>query len=293
MKATEFLTEEVFTYTFNKNKKSIQELEHEFSEAVEHNQQQFIDWIVYDYVTEEGFCPAQSYIRENSEGLTPEQLDYLQECIKEYFGVYEIIKLKAKEAEVKDIFTGVKSKIDITDIYEDIALYSLLLGRISKKNNEIIGGNVIVLPYHFKTILSGQIVEDYQSAKVKNQYLTYEEYLKKHIQKVLAIVERLVSYKNEEGDVTVYQSSYGIADKVKLEALLKGHKDLRYDGEDQVYRFFTGREIIAELLINNGKLEVECNSQEDRDMVKSLLEEVAGDILHHLKDENLTMDDIM
>lgn len=293
MKRTEFLTEEVFTYTYTKHKKHVQALEFRFIEAVEHNQQQFVDWVLYDFISQEGFCLAESYISEKKETLSLRQLDYIEECIKEYFGVYEITKLKAKEAEVKDIFTGVKAKIDITDIYEDISLYSLLLGRISKKNNEIIGGNVIILPYHFKTILTGQIVEDFQLLKEKNQFLTYEEYFKKNTPKILAIVERLVSYKNVEGDVTVYQSSYAISDKVKLEALLKSNQDLKYDSEDKLYRFYCDKEIIAELLINNGKLEIECNSLEDRNMLKGLIEELAGDILHHLKDENLTLDDII
>lgn len=293
MKETEFLTEKVFTYTYNKNKKSIQELELLFAEAAGPNQQHFIDWVLYDRAAEAGFCPAQSYIEENSQVLTPVQLDYLKECLKEYFGIYEIVKLKNKEAEVKDVFTGVRAQIDIGDIYEDIALYSLLLGRISKKNGKIIGSNVIVLPYHFKTILTGQIVEDFQLAKVKDQYLTYENYLKGNTLRVLTIVGRLMSYKCDEGDSTVYQSSYGISDKKMLEALLKEHKDLRYDIEDQVYRFFSGKEVIAELLIINGKLEVECNSKEDRDMVKASIEGLAGAVLHHLKDENLTMDDII
>ena len=293
MKGTEFLAEEIFTYVYKQNIKKIQQLETEFSSEIHHNQQQFVEWVLYDYITEEGNSYADAYININRQSLTSEQTYFLEECISQYFGIYEVTKIKGKIGELKDVFTGVKTEIDISLIDEEIALYSLILGRISKTLDKLIGTNIIVLPYHFKTILTGQIIENYQLAKSRDQYLTYEAFLKKNMPKVLAIVERLMTYRNEEGDVTVYQSSYAISDKQILKNLLSENPDIKYDKEDEIYHFMCGDEILAELVINSGILEIECNSQEDRKLVKNLMEEMFGETLHHLKDEELTIDDII
>ncbi len=293
MKNTEFLTEEVFTYVYNKFEKNIQELQQSFIKEIEHNQQQFVDWVLYDHMVEKGKTYSQLYLQEVKDKYTDAQLDYLEECRREYFGIYEVLKLKDKEATIKDIFTGEQACLDISDLDEELQLYALILGRISKKNKRIIGSHVILLPYHFKTILSGQIIENYQQARDRDQYMSYELYLKKNTPRILAIVERLLGYRNVEGDVTVYQSSYAIADKEALRLKLDSSSEIVYDKEDGLYHLMADKEILAELVIVSSVLEVECNSNEDRDLVKGIMDEIFGEALQHLKDENLTIDDII
>ena len=293
MKGTEFLTEEIFTYVYNSDKKEIQKLEFEFLKEIERNQQQFVDWVLFDYKLKGKGTYCEAYLQENNDRLSNDQKAYLNECNSEYFGIYEITKLKGKEAIIKDVFTGVKATIDVTPLEEDIALYSLVLARISKKLNRIIGSNAIILPYHFKTILTGQIIEIFQTIKEREQYLTYETFLKKNTPRVLAIVERLLGYRNEEGDVTVYQSTYRIADSKKLKGQLADLVYIKYDSQDDLYHFMSDNEIIAELVVNKDILEVECNTQVDRRIVKDLLAELLGDTLQFIKDETLTIDDII
>ncbi len=293
MKETEFLTEEIFTYVYNNYKKSIQGLQQEFMKEIEHNQQQFVDWVLYDYEAEKGKTYSQLYLQRVENKYTTSQLDYLEECNKAYFGIYEVIKLKDKEAELKDIFTGERVLLNSTAIEEDLQLYALILGRISREKKSIIGSDIILLPYHFKTLLSGQIVENYQMARNRDQYMSYEVYLKKNTPRILAIVERLLSYKNSEGDVTVYQSSYAIADEGALRLKLENCPEIVYDKAEALYHFMADNEILAELVIVNSMLEVECNSKEDRELVKGLLDEIIGAAIQHFKDENLTIDDII
>jgi|GEM_PF-5432093 len=293
MKGIEFLTEEIFTYVYNSNKKDIQQLEFDFLKEIEYNQQQFVDWVLFDYKVKGRGTFGEAYLRENQDKLSETKREYLKECNREYFGIYEITKLKDKTAFIKDVFTGEKSFIDIASLEEDIALYSLILARISKKLNRIIGSNAIILPYHFKTMLTGQIIEVFQALKEREEYLTYETFLKKNSPRVLTIVEGLLGYKNEEGDVTVYQSTYGITDSRRFRAQLADVAYIKFSGEDDLFHFMSDNEILAELVINKDILEVECNTQEDRGLVKDLMAELFRDTLQFIKDESLTIDDII
>lgn len=295
MNISQLITEKLIPYIYQSCDGSVlKELEQRFLDKNKQLQHQFMDWLAYDYPVTKEKSFTKVYLSEHREGLKMEEVQLLQRAADSYLGLYEINRVKGQDIHLKNLFTEDRHIISSEDLGETPEGNELVLARINHQGQDkILSSNVILLPYQFKTMLVGQIIESYDRAKIRHSYFTYGDYFKKHPLEVMEIINKLLSYEDQEGDCTLYQSVYIVSQPEQFKKALIEMKDYLQADEDQIYCLMYDDDTLATLVYQNNRLEVECTSSEDLKLAKELLTEKLGSCLHHLKDEELTIDDII
>lgn len=289
----------MITYIYqNYNQAQLKQLEVDFLDKSDGFSHYFSDWLVYDYTIDKQQTYADKYLEKVENKLDEKEIEYINKCIKSYLGFYEVVKIKDEKIQCKNLFTNELHMIEKTMMEEDVNLHEILLLRLTlgaEAETEIVSSNVVVLPYQFKTLMMGQIHEGFGMAKERKNYLTYPQYFKENLLTVLQIVNRMLSYKDQEGDVTLYQSVYAVKDYAKVKEIFSNLKDQIKDeeAEDGIYQLMEDDLLLAEMVLQKNRLEVECSNTEDQKTTKKVLAEKLEGIIVHLKDEELTIDDLI
>ncbi|WP_026476269.1 hypothetical protein [Alkaliphilus transvaalensis] len=293
----EFITEKVITHIYRKhNEVQLKNLEAKFLKETEGLAQQFTDWLAYDYVANtEKRSYAEAYLEDMEGQLEEGEIKYIKNRINSYLGFYEVLKLKENSLQIKNLFTNELHSLSKADLEEEVNLHEILLIRITNGDlPQIVSSQITVLPYQFKTLLIGQVIENYDLIKERKPYLTFPQYFKENLLAVLGIVNRLLSFKNQEGDVTLYQSLYAVKNyKAVKELFTQLNQVVEEDQGDGLYHLMDEDLLLAEMVLQKERLEVECNNKEDQKTAKEILADQLGEHLVHLKDEELSIDDLI
>lgn len=295
MSINQLITEKVIPYIYQSfDSSKLKRIEGVFLSKKEQLQPQFVDYLAFDYFIEKNKNFVTAFLLENEKDLSKGEIDLLKKGSKSYLGIYEVTKETDGEIHLKNLFTEDRHIILKELIGEDLGVSEILLVRIDEQETKgILSSNVIVLPYQFKTMLVGQIIESYDKAKSRDGFLTFAAYFKSYGLDVLEIINKLLSYENQEGDCTLYQSIYVVTEKKGFKESLENIENLYLDKEENSYQLKHNQYIVAILVYSNNRLEVECNNLDDLQYAKDILEEELGQYLHHLKDEELTIDDLL
>ncbi|SCX95530.1 hypothetical protein [Alkaliphilus peptidifermentans] len=294
--AIDLLTEEIISFAYNNcDNKLLKEIEEDFFNKVKKNQQQYADWLAYDFLLPDKISFGEMFLHQKKEELNDDKRIHVEAGIKGFLSIYEVIKKSDNKALLKNLFTHVVHSVLLQDIVEDVEKHDMVVCRLSSDQESIvISNNIIVLPCQFKTMLVGYVVENYDMAKKHYSYLTYEEYFKKHSIELLKIIDRLLSFQNQAADVTLYQSNYAVKDYNQTKKILdKLNAVQETDDGIEIYLLKENKKIIAEISLQGNKLEVACNSKYERNQIKKLLEEQLNGNIIHMKDEELTIDDLL
>lgn len=289
------ITEKIITAYYKENSKEhLTALEETFFN-VYNNHYLFMDWLAYDYFDGSNKTIGEAYYDLNKDNILKEDEEYLLESLNSYLGIYEIDRFENENLVLKDVFTRFNIKVPKDEIDEDIQKYDLLIGRfLRSSNSRLLGRAVISLPCQFKTMLVGHVVEEYERKRRMEAALSYGELFKKYPLLLLKIVGRISSYKNQKADLTVFQSTYAVKDYNKVQEVLKNMEvSIDVDNNQEIYSLYNNGRVLAEIILTKKTLELECKSKGERQKLRANLEANIGQHIIHMKDEDITIDDII
>ncbi|MGB3368762.1 MAG: hypothetical protein WBA54_14800, partial [Acidaminobacteraceae bacterium] len=110
---------------------------------------------------------------------------------------------------------------------------------------------------------------------------------------VVEDADALVNFNDE--DFSVHQAIYGFKKRnnvIKILDRIENSTKEDYDDDETVY-IITLNEISCELMVLCEKLELECVSKVDLDIFKEKIEAILEGNIVHIKDELLTMDQLL
>ncbi|WP_041720879.1 hypothetical protein [Alkaliphilus metalliredigens] len=295
----EYLTDQIVVDMYEEIEESkIKIVENRFLGTVVENRDQFVDWLVYDYQWGAGGAYARGYLTSHREKLTEEEQKYIQNGLTSFLGLYEVTQMNDDEVTLKNIFTYEDFNMDKKWFQENVALYALVVARVvhGEGKPQFLNNRVFALPYQYKNILVGEILEVFELAKKSKPYLTYDLFLKSYLPEVIGKVDKMANYGETKEGLDLYQSIYIILDVKLVQKLFRESSFVQLEDDDsaeQIFSIVGEGEALAEIIVKGNHMEVECNSEEARNHIKSLLEDLAKPHLQHVKDEILSIDDLL
>lgn len=300
------IEEKLFDFLLqNKFKKDIEEARKYFNSnfgEVMVNDKLIIDfnaWLIYDYKMKDGKSFIEKYYEFMKNQLTKEEAEWIQKRIESYLSLYELKKIEGNEGLLKDLFTKKEYWINLDQI-EDMKNKELILARrmeISKQYKLI--GDTIYIPEIFKNTIDRNMITQYEDFKEKNKYGTWEEFLRSNsllLEKYIEIILDVTQETEDEEAYNVWQSVYIMNDIKEVKKRLLKHEYVQLDFEEDgsyYFKIFEEDTLLAEMVLKNNRIELECTSKIDRDHTKKLIESILGECIKHYKDEIISIDDII
>lgn len=263
-----------------------------------YNEKNFISWLLWDYKLEDGNNFFKEYVEVNHSILTKEKCKIIEALSNTYLSIYEIIP-DDQGAKLIDIFS--KKEFAISEQPTD--LNGILIGRIANYNNKnYILDEYLTLDKRFQSGIERSFYEKLQEYRQKNKFCQIEEFVKNSsilLYGFANIVED-ISKKQVENNLeySVFQSNYVVLDFKGLYDILTKNRDIELDYEEKGVHYFIMYEgekkrILSEIVLFKDKLEIEATSKKDRINAQKVMEANAKDLIKHIGDEVLTMDDIL
>ncbi|QZY56523.1 hypothetical protein [Crassaminicella profunda] len=259
----------------------------------------FNSWLIYDYRMKDGAAFIEKYYESTKGELSQEERVFIEKRMQSYLSIYEVKELKENKGLLKDIFAKTEILVNLGKFHEK-QCKDLIFGRIIKIENEAMFiGNIMYIPALFQNSIERNVIFKYEEYKGKNQYATWKEFLKKNsllIQKHVDVIADVTNETENEDAYNVWQSIYLIHDVKTIEGILQKHEGIQLDFEEEgscYFKIFDKDELLAEMVLEKNRIELECNSENERIKVKKLIESILGDLAKHYKDEIIGLEDIV
>ncbi|QEK12388.1 hypothetical protein FQB35_08365 [Crassaminicella thermophila] len=286
-------------------------LKHEFTKEIEEAKEYFYNnlekaqimidfnsWLIYDYKMKDGKSFIEKYYNATKNQLSDEEREWIKKKIESFISLYEVKEIKENKVKLKDIFTKTEFWVDMD--CKEINKKDLILGRMIEFLNEYkFIGDSIYIPAIFKNTIERNIIVQYEGYKEKNQYATLEKFLKNNsllLQKYIAIIMDVTYETENEESYNVWQSTYLIKDLKNIKETLLRYKEIKLDIEEDgsyYFKLFSEGELLAEIVLENNKIELECTSEKDRIKAKKIIESILEDSVKYYKDEIVRLDDLV
>lgn len=255
----------------------------------------FNDWFVHDYRTDDGKGIADLY--KKAHDVSEDELKLLESISNSVYSAFERMPIKDKMV-VKDLFT--KADYQLSDAFEAA---SVMLMRVYSMN----GSHVILdqpefLTEEYKTLLVKGMLEKYNEYCRLFAPMQMDAFVKQHslvLYRFLNIIDTTASeYALDDQDYVVHQSTYIIKNMVKAHENMKINEKFILSLDDEagaVFKLVSGEheDVIAEIVLADDRLEIECTTAEALEYSKEVIEEILGDMVAHLRDEILNIDDLI
>lgn len=260
----------------------------------------FNSWIIYDYKRKDKTSFIEWYHENTMNKFTEEENNFIHQIKYAYLSLYEIRDRTGDQYQLRDIFTKKELSLPLTQL-EDLRDGELILSRIVKVGERYwTVGNRGYIPAMFRNSIERNMINQYEEFIKANRYGTWEAFLKTHslyLYKYVSIIQDvLVHERDNEEDYSVWQSIYLVKDSRNIKQVLAEKKQFYLDYEENgalFFRIMAGEGILAEMVIKNNRIELECNSLQDRKKAKKLVESLLENRIAHYKDEKICMDDIL
>lgn len=260
----------------------------------------FSSWLLWEYRLENGKNFFEEYIEIYGSILTEEEGKILVELANTYVSIYESV-LTDKKRKLKDIFTNEEFLIE--EAKEEININEVIIGRIVSYN----GMNYVLddhntLDRRFQNGVEKIFHEKYEEYKNKGKFLTKEQFIKDNpllLYSFANIIEDLARNQIEyDTEYNVIQSNYVVLDNKKTYDCLLNSSNIEFDYKEKDMVCFImydqgKNRVLCEIILYKDKLEMECTSENDKVKAKKTLEKVANGLIQHVKDELLSIDDIL
>ena len=260
----------------------------------------FNTWLVYDYKGNGSGSFIERYHKSGMVEFTKEENVFINQVKHAYLSLYEVSDRTGDHYQLRDIFTKKELQLPMTRL-EDFRDGELILSRIVEVDGSFWPvGSRVYIPTMFRISIERNMINQYEGFKKANSYGTWEAFLKTHslyLYKYVSIIQDLLVHEvtNEE-DYSVWQSIYLIKDSRNMKQILSESKQIKLEDEEEgtlLYRVMTGEGILAEMIIKNNRIELECNSLQDRKKAKKLIESLLESRITHFKDEKISIEDIL
>lgn len=292
----------LFSVLDKKNKKFVEAAKSKF--LLDHDDDAahgFTAWLIHDFIND-GVKAVDLYKKSISTSMdkyikTEETgYNYLDGISDSLYSVFEIVKTKNNKV-LKDIITRKDYLLlDTEDKYND----ALIVGRIYFDGEMVLlSDEYAIYGESFKQVFRKGILEKYNDYIKVSGMIDIESFVKENstiFYKFVDIVEETDSAVNfDDEDFSVYQAVYGFKERLAVTNILdrieNSTKEV-YDEDECVY-IIKLNEISCELMVLREKLELECISREELEIFKDKIEAVLAETVVHIKDELLTMDQLL
>ncbi len=262
----------------------------------------FNQWLIHNYRFEEKSENFISlYMRENP-GM-PEEVPFAQMAEKSVLSVFQVMRGQ-RNILLKDMLTRkdfILSNTDLTEHLDETALHLLRIHPDGAAWLAIQEGTAF--ESSFKEALNRGVLEKFSEYSRIHGPQDLEKFIYENpmmIYKFVEIIESLaVTETSLEEEYTVYQGTYVLKDikatAKRLETLPEIELAIAEDGV-WIFRLPVLGEPevqLAEIVLSENKMEVECTSAENLAESRRLLEEHLGPDIIHLKDEVLDIDSLL
>ncbi len=288
---------------FKKDIKKARECFYEKRKYVNKGQKIYIDfnlWLIYDYRLDNGMTFLESYFEMNKKYLQKEKKELIIKKIDSFLGLYELKEIHNNQALFEELFT--KDKI-YTDTFQakKLEIGDFILSRCI----DFEGSNVLIdirayIPNLFKNVIEKGMIYKYEEYKNKHPYGEWKQFLKQNSLLLLSHVEIIINLieKNNEDDAKydVWQSVYFIRDQKQVREIFIKNPKIQLDFEENgafYFKYYKQNALLAEIVLKNKFLELECVSEQDREQAKNSIEQLLGDLVSHYKDEVIGLYDII
>jgi hypothetical protein len=251
----------------------------------------FFEWLVHDYKINDKYI--LDILKENKE-IDPEVYKGIKDS---YISVFDIIKTK-NNVILKDIFSGNDFKL-LEDLNIDDG--GILLTRVYPYKDGYLLLENQSYSESFKTTFKKSILEKYNEYCAVYEPMDIEEFIKSKsllVYKFYEVVENVIEADQDQEDLYVYQGTFMIQDMDKFNDIIKGLDYIKFDDEyesERIYKVYddSATSILAEMVITLKKIEIECSSKDYLDAVCQMLDESFANSIVHVKNEVLSIDDIL
>lgn len=239
----------------------------------------FSDWLCYGHKID-GMSSALSLYEGDELEILKQSRFSFYEIVKEETGLY-----------FKDIFTNDVFKMDPDTKIGDV-IVSCRIYKVEGLYYYLENG--MTFDVSSKDFLVKGMFEKYNQSIAGNQ-ISLEDFIDNNLHLLLKLSSILFDIELEEDDeaMTVHVCTYGFQDRKSVIKSMESIEDIKLVEEDMdlIYTFTRENAIIAEVVLMQNTLEVECNSMNDIEYVKEVFEDV--DSLTFMKVETLGLDDLI
>lgn len=255
-------------------------------------------WLIHDYKWDDDDTSFAQLYKETT-ALSDEEKQMIEMITKSRLSIFQIQK-SVKVPYIKDILTRKDYSIinpESLELFDETSIH--LFRAYPFQGSWIIISEGGVLDKTFLESLYKALMDKYvEHTKIHGpsdlETFVYGNPLL--VYKLVEIVEDIESLEmgNDEYYV-VYQSAYVYLDKNQIVKMMENLPNIELAIEEDgvfVYRLFEGQQL-AEVILTENKMEVECNTELERKRTKELLQNHFGDLITHVKDEVLDMDQLL
>ncbi len=251
------------------------------------------DWILHDFRTKSGESILDIYQKRNS--LQAEDAPLLKLLEDSVYGAFKSMEVAGKQL-VKDVFT----KKDYYVVGE--GFQGLAVGRLypDDQGQWMLSEDVEMLPEAYETMLVKGIMEKYNDYCRDFEPVDMEHFMTHQslvLYRFMAIIDQTESEEWEDAsDYMLYQGIYVVEKMLETADFIRKEDQFVVSLEEagaMVFRLMEGDQILAEIVLSENRLEIECNAENDLHRAKEKVEEIMGNRIIYLKDEVLHLDDIL
>lgn len=259
----------------------------------------FTDYLVFDYKVNDVSLFEQAVQQQSYPGL--------DQSLRHRFSVFEVVQYP-NSLGLKDIFTKTDYKVVNG---ETLMVGDLMVGRLLILGSEaFLLENALVFPNSYKEALVKGMMEKYNDFVISGQQRSLDEFLIAQPEVLMKYIEILNEVEEEsfdaEDDFMVYQSIFLVGDPVALKHQIMQEPGFETSLDESGFMVvklyadesgdFTGEPedlLIAEIVIDGNRVEIECLDEFRLNMAKEKMKQCFGDAIAHFKDEVVSMDDLI
>lgn len=259
----------------------------------------FTDYLIFDYKVNDVSLFEQAVQQQSYPGL--------DQSLRHRFSVFEVVQYP-NSLGLKDIFTKADYKVVNG---ETLMVGDLMVGRLLISGSEaFLLENALVFPNSYKEALVKGMMEKYNDFVISGQQRSLDEFLIAQPEVLMKYIEILNEVEEEsfdaEDDFMVYQSIFLVGDPVALKHQIMQEPGFETSLDESGFMVvklyadesgdFTGEPedlLIAEIVIDGNRVEIECLDEFRLNMAKEKMKQCFGDAIAHFKDEVVSMDDLI
>lgn len=259
----------------------------------------FTDYLLFDYKADDKSLFDQAAQEARYPGI--------DQTLLHRFSVFEVVQYP-NSLGLKDIFTKEDFKVVNG---ETLMVADLMVGRLLISGSEaFLLENALVFPNSYKEALIKGMMEKYNDFVISGKQRSLDEFLKTQPEVLMKYIEILNEVEEEtfdsEDDFLVYQSIFLVGDPVALKHQIMKEPGFETSLDESGFMVvklyadeagdFTGEPedlLIAEIVIDGNRVEIECLDELRLNMAKEKMKQCFGDAIAHFKDEVVSMDDLI
>ncbi|MBN2796000.1 MAG: hypothetical protein JXR88_11380 [Clostridia bacterium] len=248
--------------------------------------QGFNNWLIHDYVYQ-----GKSLIDDIEGDLI------VKNSIKNSrYSVYKI-RIEHEKIVLKDVVTGEDYVLQTEQYFEENDLMKIRIYPV--ENYWIMNDVPEFYDSSLEDVIRKSVMTQYNNYCAAFQPVHIREFVKSQSQLILHLTNIIDFYEaelNEDEGFEVYVSTFALKNRDEVLDLLLNTDDfllIENDGDETIIHMVSDHVQLAEIVVTSFKMEIEAVSKVQLEMVKSTVSQILEDRVVFIKDEMLSLDDLL